>query len=102
MSVVILKSNELEDYVKNKAVPGDILYAEQSAEVGKFQYVYICTASNIGECAEESQWQPIGRLAEQIVRKQFEGMTLEEKVDYLIERQIEKEILNNESLRLYI
>lgn len=83
--VVAMLPSELNDFVRNKAEAGDIAYTFDSRT--DKQYVYFCTPDNIGKdinpiwmMLDETQW----------LRSMFENMTLEEKVEFLVDKYIQE------------
>ena len=76
--------SDLYDFVRNKAQPGDIVTCNHPST--KHTYIYYCTHDNIGENANP-YWIVVDEKA--YWRKYFEKMTLEDKVNFLIENFIQ-------------
>jgi len=74
---------ELTNFVHNIAIPGDIAYSHD-AETKRY-YVYFCTTENVGEDVNPC-WMMTDERA--ILRERLNTMSLEEKIDFLIERLI--------------
>jgi hypothetical protein len=49
LKVVYMLPDELEDYIHNKAVVGDILKSFSNEDGIYREYIYICTKNNIGK-----------------------------------------------------
>ena len=87
-----IRINELEDFVHNKAKPDDILTAYD--HYLDRHYYYLCTDDNIGKNVSPSWMTSTNFLRTTLIEK-FKKMTLDEKVDFLIEEYISNEILNS-------
>lgn len=97
LQVVSLSSEQLIDYVHNKAKSGEILTTyDRTLEK---RYVYFCNEENIGKNANP-YWVMIDEhfLYKKQLEMLFENMTLEEKIDFLIEKYIDKEIMKIKSI----
>ena len=82
-----MKPEQLVDFVRNKAQAGDIAYTHDSAT--KRNYIYFCTEKNIGKDINPV-WIMIDER--QMLKNMFENMTLEQKVDFLIDKYIQDNI----------
>ena len=93
LKVVSLLPSKLEYYVHTKAKVGEILLSYDNET--RRRLIYFCNKNNIGKDVKPS-WIMINEynLLETSLRNQFEHMTLEEKVDFLIDRHIENELYN--------
>ena len=89
LQIISLMPESLNDYIHNSAKAGDILttYDNERGE----RYWYFCTKDNIGENISPS-WIANRIINKQLLEHQFKGMTLEEKVDFLINKHIENEL----------
>ena len=84
-NIIIIFQEQLDDYVRNKAKPGDVLISRN--KYTDEQYMYFCNKDNIGKYAMP-RWVS-GKLVNKfILEAQFKDMTLEEKVDFLIDEYI--------------
>ena len=83
-SVYVMMPNELVNFVHNIAQAGDIETTYDSAT--KKRYVYFCTEKTIGKDVNPV-WMMIDEKS--MLKKMFENMTLEQKVDFLINKYIE-------------
>ena len=72
------------DFVHNKAQVGNIATTYDSAT--NKRYVYFCMPNNIGKDIDPV-WMMIDEKA--MIRNMFKNMTLEQKVDFLIDKYIE-------------
>lgn len=74
---------QLNDFVHNKAQAGDIAIAYDSPTNKK--YMYFCTEDNIGKDV-----RPVWMMVDEkeMLKNMFKNMTLEEKVNFLIEEYI--------------
>lgn len=83
-SIYAIMPNQLADFVHNKAQVGDIATTYDTAT--NQRYIYFCTPSNIGK-----DINPIWMMVDerQMVKNMFENMTLEQKVDFLIDKYIQ-------------
>ena len=79
--------NQLEDFVHNKAQAGDVATTYDSTT--KSRYIYFCGPNNIGK-----DINPIWMMVDekQMMKSMFENMTLEQKVDFLIDKYIQDNI----------
>lgn len=82
-----LSPNELDDFVHNKAQAGDIATTYDS--VTNTRYMYFCTPNNIGK-----NINPVWMMVDerQMIKNMFENMTLEQKVEFLIDKYIQDNI----------
>jgi len=83
--VVAMLPSELDDFVHNIAEAGNIAYTYDSRTDEK--YVYFCTPDNIGKDIEPV-WMMLDET--QLLRSMLENMTLEEKVEFLIDKYIQE------------
>ena len=93
MAIYNIMFDELEEVVHNKAKVGDAFISrEPSSErsSGKRWLFYFCVDNNIDE-----NIKPIWMTQMDLLRLEFRGMTLEEKVDFLIEEYIKNETGDN-------
>lgn len=82
-----MQPKDLDDFVHNKAKAGDIATAYD--ETTKKRFMYFCTDKNIGKDVD-SHWVMVD---EKEIRKHcFNYMSLEEKVDFLIDKYIQDNI----------
>ena len=79
--------NQLTDFVRNRAQAGDIATTYDSATDRR--YIYFCTEKNIGKDINPF-WMIIDE--KRTLRKMFENMTLEEKVDFLVNKYIQDNV----------
>lgn len=83
IKVIAMRPDELEHFVHEIARPGDIATAYDSKT--KRRYVYFCTHDNIGKSAKPA-WMMVDERS--LWEYRFNSMSLEEKVDFLIDRYI--------------
>ena len=83
----VMKPEELVDFVRNKAQVGDIATTYEPAT--RRRYMYFCTEENIGKDIN-SCWMMVDERW--MLKNRFRNMTLEEKVDFLIDQYIENEL----------
>lgn len=78
---------QLDDFVRNTARAGDVAVAYDNAT--RRRYMYFCTEDNIGKGAN-----PVWIAVDErwIIENRLKSMTLEEKVDFLIDQYIENEL----------
>jgi len=74
---------ELANFVHNKAIPGDIAYSYDA--ITERHYIYYCTTENIGKDVTP-YWAITDK--KEMIRERLKSMSLEEKIDFLIERLI--------------
>lgn len=86
-SVYSMLPNELADFVHNKAQVGDIALTRDSTTDQR--YIYFCTAENIGKDINPV-WMMIDER--QMLKNMFTNMTLDQKVDFLIDKYIQDNI----------
>lgn len=79
--------SQLTDFVHNKAQVGDIATTYDS--VTNRRYIYFCTPDNIGKDINPT-WMMVDEKA--MLKNMFENMTLEEKVNFLINKYIQDNI----------
>lgn len=84
-----MSPSKLDDFVHNKASVGDILISYDA--VHNRRLIYFCNEKNIGKDIHPF-W--ISFDEKELLRNQLRNMTLEEKVDFLLDKYIENEILN--------
>lgn len=82
-----MSPDKLTDFVRNKAQAGDIAYTYDSAT--ERNYIYFCTEKNIGKDVNPV-WMMIDE--KQMLKNMFKNMTLEEKVDFIIDKYIKDNI----------
>ena len=87
-----IRINELDDFVRNKARPDDILTAYDHY-LDRY-YWYLCTEDNIGKNVNPC-WMTNTDFLRTTLIEQFKKMTLDEKVDFLIKEYISNEILKS-------
>lgn len=75
--------NQLSDFVHNRAQVGDIATTYDSTT--NKRYVYFCNEKNIGKDINPV-WMMIDEIG--MLKCMFENMTLEQKVDFLIDKYI--------------
>lgn len=79
-----MSPNQLTDFVHNKAQAGDIAITHDSTTNKK--YMYFCNEKNIGKDINPV-WMMIDER--EMLKNMFENMTLEQKVDFLIDKYIQ-------------
>lgn len=79
-----MSPDQLTDFVRNRAQVGDIATTYDSATDRK--YIYFCTEKNIGKDIDPF-WMVVDE--KWILKNMFENITLEEKVDFLINKYIQ-------------
>ena len=84
IKVYSMQLGDLKNFVHNTAQPGDIAMSHHRET--KRMYMYICTKENIGKNINPT-WKMIDERA--MWKHYFSGMSLEEKVDFLIDRYIQ-------------
>ena len=72
---------ELTNFVHNIAISGDIAYSYDAQT--ERRYIYFCTTENIGKDANP-YWIMYDEKA--MLRERLKTMSLEEKIDFIIER----------------
>lgn len=79
--------NQLFDFVRDIAEPGDIAMSYDA--LTESRYIYFCTHENIGE-----EVNPLWTMYDEkaILRERVKHMTLEEKIDFLVDKFIERMI----------
>lgn len=77
--VYSMQLGDLKNFVQNIAQPGDIAMSHHRET--KRTYIYICTKENIGKNIEPA-WTMVDERA--LWKHYFSGMSLEEKVDFLM------------------
>ena len=85
-NIYAMLPERLADFVHNKAQDGDIATTYDLATNRRF--FYFCTEKNIGKDIENPCWMMINEKV--LFKSMFENMTLEEKVDFLIDKYIEQ------------
>lgn len=78
---------QLVDFVRNTAQAGDIATTYDSKT--KRRYVYFCNEKNIGKDINPA-WMMIDERW--MLKNRFKSMTLEEKIDFLIDKYIDDEL----------
>ena len=78
---------QLVDFVRNTAQVGDIATTYDSET--KRRYMYFCNEKNIGKDINPSWLMIDERL---MLKNRFKSMTLEEKIDFLIDKYIDDEL----------
>lgn len=86
-TVYAMSPDKLDDFVHNKASVGDILMSYDA--VRNRRLIYLCNEKNIGKDIYPV-WMAFDE--EELLRNQLRNMTLEEKVDFLLDKYIENEI----------
>lgn len=81
--IYYMRKDDLAEFVRTKARPGNIAYTRDTYTGD--QYIYHCTHDNIGEGAEPCWYAVDTRY---FLKQKLKSMSLEEKVDFLIERYI--------------
>ena len=79
--------DQLTDFVQNTAQAGDV--AITKSPITNDEYIYFCTKENIGKDANPC-WMKVDK--EGMLKNMFERMTLEEKVNFLIDKYIQDNI----------
>ena len=82
-TVYYMSMDKLTDFVRNKARPGDIAFSRD--RYANREYVYRCTHDNIGE-GVEPYWLMLD--SGYFLRQKLKSMSLEEKIDFLIDKYI--------------
>ena len=82
-----MRSEELVDFVRNKAQAGDI--ATTYEPTTRRRYMYFCNEENIGKDINPT-WLMVDERW--MLKNRFRNMTLEEKVDFLIDKYIDNEL----------
>lgn len=82
-----MRPKDLDDFVHNMAKAGDIAttYDEQTRK----RFMYFCTEENIGKDVDP-HWEMVDE--KEIWKYYFNHMSLEEKVDFLIDKYIQDNI----------
>lgn len=82
-NMYVINPDQLTEFVRNKAQSGDIVTAYDS----RFdrRYYYFCTEKNVGKDATP-YWMVLDEKI--LLKSMFENMTLEQKVDFLINEYI--------------
>lgn len=79
--IYYMAPGDLTNFVHNIAVPGDIAYSYDAQT--ERRYIYYCTTENIGKEVNPF-WMLIDEQA--MLRERLKTMSLEEKIDFIIER----------------
>lgn len=87
MSVVWLTTESLEKYVKYDANPGDVCVSYDAYY--DYHYIFVCNKYNIGENANP-YWTRFEHFEKELMINQFKNMSLEEKINLLIDDYIER------------
>lgn len=87
LKVCSMLPEQLDNFVRNTARAGDVAVAYDNAT--RRRYIYFCTHENIGKDARPV-WMAIDERS--IIENRLQTMTLEEKVDFLIDQYIENEL----------
>ena len=73
---VFMEHDRLQDYVRNKATPGDILKSFYNDGVKIHELLYYCTPNNIGKDAN-----PYWVIVKHLMRK----LSMKKKIDYILQ-----------------
>ena len=84
LKLYAMAPDRLTDWVRNNAQAGDIATTYDSAT--KRRYFYFCNEKNIGKDVNPV-WMMVDER--QMLISMFQNMTLEEKVDFLIDKYIQ-------------
>ena len=87
MSVVWLTPESLDKYVKYEASPEDVCVSYDAYY--DYHYIFVCNKDNIGKNANP-YWTRFEYFEEELMRNQFKNMSLEEKINLLIDDYIER------------
>ena len=98
MNAIHIKSilpEQLDDFVHNKAEPGDIVTSYDS--VRGIRYWYFCTKDNVCKGITPF-WESNSSLHRVMLENQFKDMSLEQKIDFLVNDYIENEVMKLKEL----
>lgn len=82
--VYVMLPDELTDFVHHRAQAGDVATTYDAGT--KRRYMYFCTPDNIGKDVDPF-WVAVDERA--VLKSYFESMSLEEKVNFLIDKYIQ-------------
>lgn len=84
LKVYVMSPDELDNFVHNIAQAGDV--ATSYNAMTKRRYMYFCTRDNIGKDVN-----PVWMMVDEreMYENYFKNMSLEEKVDFLIDKYIQ-------------
>lgn len=80
-----IKLDQLDDFIRNTAQPGDVALATDPRTV--WEYMCVCKKDHISGKAKP-YWTRVDTRA--LWKAYFANMTLEQKVDFLIDEYIDK------------
>jgi hypothetical protein len=83
--VIRMKLDQLDDFIRNRAHAGDIAMARDPST--EYEYVCLCKEEHISGKVKPF-WSRLDERA--LWKAYFDNMTLEQKVDYLIDEYINK------------